>query len=553
MDGTFTPPGPGHWDLDRSHFPGGTTPIMQWLMTESVETAFGKLWPEFGIAAETLSMRFVHGFAYTRVRPLIAPDKPSRRPPPALVLKIVTRLHPEFRRRTEAAARTLASSPAPAVIEEWHRVIRPRLVARNLEMQDVDVAGLDDDTLAAHLDLLLRYIRETFEEHFRLHGYDLGPIGQLVRAGADWGIPGADMVPALAGASPSTAAPLEALAMIRAGLAEAGVEPASLDEVRAASPEVARELDDYLRHRGSVLFAGYDLDTPTLGEAPDVVLATILTDSRDRVFDVEAHRRVVESLRGRVPEADRARFDDLLARARDAMDLRDDNGPITAEWPAGLLRLAMLEAGWRLAGRGRLQEPEHVFELDRHELVSMTRSGDGPDAGTVGRRAEQRAWEKTLDPPRTLGEPEAPPPLDALPEPLAETIRLVQTVIAELGMSDVPEPRGDTPRLDGTGVGREPIVGRACVALTAEEAFDVLDPGDILVTRTTSPAYNMVLTLVGGLVTAEGGPMSHAAVLSRELNIPAVVGALDALEAIRPGDTIEVDPVAGTVRVMTRA
>jgi len=32
----FETPGPGHWDLDRSHFPGGTTPITQWLMTESM-------------------------------------------------------------------------------------------------------------------------------------------------------------------------------------------------------------------------------------------------------------------------------------------------------------------------------------------------------------------------------------------------------------------------------------------------------------------------------------------------------------------------------------
>ena len=90
----------------------------------------------------------------------------------------------------------------------------------------------------------------------------------------------------------------------------------------------------------------------------------------------------------------------------------------------------------------------------------------------------------------------------------------------------------------------------ARVAENADEAFDRLEPGEILVTRTTSPAYNMVLTLVGGLVTAEGGPMSHAAVLSRELGIPAVVGAPDAMSSIADGDRIEVDPRAGRVRVV---
>jgi pyruvate,water dikinase len=129
-------------------------------------------------------------------------------------------------------------------------------------------------------------------------------------------------------------------------------------------------------------------------------------------------------------------------------------------------------------------------------------------------------------------------------------VSLVLTVIAELGMGDVDGPLTDRTSLTGTGIGTMPITGVARVAENAEEAFDRLEPGEILVTRTTSPAYNMVLTLVGGLVTAEGGPMSHAAVLSRELGIPAVVGAADAMRLITDGDVVEVDPVAGRVRVV---
>ena len=36
-DFEFEPPGAGQWQLDRSHFPGGTTPLMQWLLADSVE------------------------------------------------------------------------------------------------------------------------------------------------------------------------------------------------------------------------------------------------------------------------------------------------------------------------------------------------------------------------------------------------------------------------------------------------------------------------------------------------------------------------------------
>jgi pyruvate,water dikinase len=543
----FEAPGPGFWQLDRSHFQGGTTPIMRWLVPEAVQSAYQKQWPILGVPAETLSFRFVNGFTYTRMRPLIRPDRPSAKPPPAFLLKVGSRLHPEFRRRTRAARRNLEHSPAPTVIAEWHAETRPRLVAQNLEFGAVDLPTLDDAGLADHIEALLTHIRWTFEEHFRLHGYDLGPIGQLLVAGNRWGIPGGDLLGALVGASPSTSAPIEALRRIRDRLAAEGSTPTSLDEVAATSPDIAAELDTYLRHRGPVLFAGYDLDSPTLGEMPDVVLATILSGADERIHDPDRLAATVADLRGRVPDGGRDRFDDLLARAREAMDLRDDNGPITAEWPAGLLRLAMLEAGRRLATSGRLHKAEHVFELGRDELPSIVATGTGPSADDLAARAAERDHQKTLDPPQTLGDPEATPPLDALPGPLAETVTIILACLTQLGMVD---EGAEKHPLRGSGIGSVAFEGVARVAENADEAFDRLQPGEVLVTRTTTPAYNMVLTLVGGLVTAEGGPMSHAAVLSRELGIPAVVGAAGAMEAIADGDRVEVDPVEGVVRVL---
>ncbi len=520
---------------------------MKWLLPAAVESAYLEQWPLLGIPAETLSVRFVNGFMYTRLRPLVRPDRPSAKPPPTWLMKVATRLHPEFRRRTAAARRTLAESPAPPVIAEWHATLRPGLIAVNLALQDVLLEELDNADLAAHLKAVLTHLRITFQEHFRLHGYDLGPVGQLLMAGNNWGIPSGDMLQALGGASPSTIEPLQALARIRAAVAEAGVTPSSLADVEAASATAAEELLSYLRLRSSVLYSGYDLDTPTLGEAPGVILASIL--SAGGTTTTHDSRGVAASLRERVPEDDHTRFDELLHSAREAMDLRDDNGPITAEWPCGLLRLGMLEAGARLASTGRFHDPVHVFELDRGELPAVVGGADLPDADELAERAAERASQKNLNPPLTLGDPEAPPPLDALPEPLATTVALVQTVLAEMGMGGHTEEPTDgcEPRLSGHGVGTGSFVGVARVAESAEEAFDRLEPGEILVTRTTSPAYNMVLGMVGGLVTAEGGPMSHPAVLSRELGIPAVVGAPDAMKVIADGDRVEIDPIHGTV------
>ena len=51
-------------------------------------------------------------------------------------------------------------------------------------------------------------------------------------------------------------------------------------------------------------------------------------------------------------------------------------------------------------------------------------------------------------------------------------------------------------------------------------------------------------------VVEAGGVLSHAAVMARELELPAVIGAAGAMSTITDGDTVEVDPIAGSVRVM---
>jgi pyruvate,water dikinase len=104
--------------------------------------------------------------------------------------------------------------------------------------------------------------------------------------------------------------------------------------------------------------------------------------------------------------------------------------------------------------------------------------------------------------------------------------------------------------MQGAGVGTEAYRGTARVASSPEDALDSMAPGDVLVVRFTTPAYNTVLTIAGAVVTTEGALLSHAAVMARELGIPAVIGAEGALDEIPDGAEVEVDPVAGTVKVL---
>ncbi len=77
--------------------------------------------------------------------------------------------------------------------------------------------------------------------------------------------------------------------------------------------------------------------------------------------------------------------------------------------------------------------------------------------------------------------------------------------------------------------------------------MDLIEPGDVVVTRYTCPAWNSILALAGALVTTTGGLASHAAIMARELDIPAVLGHATACDRVRTGMVVTVDPVRATV------
>lgn len=539
----FEAPGPGQWALDRSHYPGGTTPISEWLITETMGAGLERVFAEMGAPVRRIDTQFVNGFHYTRLVPLVGADKPPKRLPPTAVLKVVTRLHPEFRRRARRADVTISTMPSIAVAERWSSEIRPKLVAENSAFQSFDVESASDGELDRHISDLLDHLRGSLELHFWLHGHDLGPIARYVHACEHrWAIPAADAVRALSGASPSTLAPTHLLCRLRA-LVDADPDPAvTLDEVRAISAEAGELLDEYLTQRGHVLVTGYDITALTLNELPGVVVDSIRS-ARVPIDDVQT---IIDALRDRTPADQREDFDAYLTDARRVMDMRDDNGPQTAEWPLGLLRRALLEAGRRRTATGAFEESDHALELTPDE-ARRAMSGPVPSGAELADRAHRRIGRSLLDPPLTLGPDELEPPLDVLPGQLPELVAMIQTAVAHLGMDGSTAVDGYC----GVGIGDAVYRGRACRVASAEDAFEKLEPGDILVVRATSPAFNAVLSIAGGVVTANGGAMSHAAVLARELGIPAIVGATSALD-IDDGAQIEIDPVAGRVNVLDR-
>ena len=95
-------------------------------------------------------------------------------------------------------------------------------------------------------------------------------------------------------------------------------------------------------------------------------------------------------------------------------------------------------------------------------------------------------------------------------------------------------------------------VGRARV-VTDAYADEPTAPGEVLVAPITDPGWMPLFVGAVAVVAEMGGELSHTMIVARGLGIPAVVGAVGAMSAIRTGDVVEVDGSNGIVRIRERA
>ena len=105
-----------------------------------------------------------------------------------------------------------------------------------------------------------------------------------------------------------------------------------------------------------------------------------------------------------------------------------------------------------------------------------------------------------------------------------------------------------TFQLLGKGASAGTAKGRVCVCHTLEDTKH-LKQGDVLVTTHTSPAWTIVFSSVCAVVTEMGGRLSHAAVVAREMEMPAVLSVSNATKLLRTGDVVTVDGDSGLVSV----
>jgi pyruvate,water dikinase len=126
-------------------------------------------------------------------------------------------------------------------------------------------------------------------------------------------------------------------------------------------------------------------------------------------------------------------------------------------------------------------------------------------------------------------------------------MRAMGIVMGEMfGTSDA---RHETNLVRGIGASTGVYEG-SVRRVTGPSDFDRIVKGDVLVTESTSEAFNILLPLLGAIVTDRGGLLSHAAIVAREYGIPSVVGTREATSLIADGARVIVDGDKGEVTVL---
>jgi phosphohistidine swiveling domain-containing protein len=534
----YDPPGPGPWDIDAVHFPRPVTRYWAEMHPAPFARGFGEFTGFYGMLIAGREMRYVNGFGYGTTLPVADEEVPAR-----------------LQRAGETFARKLWREQ----LDDWDETSKPESIRRHSELQAVDVGELSDDELAAYLRRCHDHHAEMIYQHMRFTAAPSIPTGDFLAHVGDWtGLPASELLPLMRGAAPvSAGASSELERMIAAvdqdaearELLESDGDPAEiLAALRSRDDETGRAIAAYLDLVGNRLLDGFDISNQRAIELPDALLRSIRIAIEGR-GDVDADvEGLIADVREKVPEERREEFDDLLGEARLMARLRDERGVFSDIWASGIMRRAALAAGERVTAAGRIHEPLHFLEADVDEMCALVSGDDGPSADELAARFAYRTSRDAKTAPPHLGPPTpAPPDMSGLPPDAARVMRAMGIVLdAMFAPSAAPH---EERLIRGLGASKGSYEGPARRVAGSTE-FDRIVEGDVLLTEATTEAFNILLPLLGAIVTDSGGLLSHAALVAREYAIPGVVGTRNATDLIPDGARVRVDGDAGTVTVL---
>jgi pyruvate,water dikinase len=429
---------------------------------------------------------------------------------------------------------------------------------RLIELSHHDPRALPTTELHEAIVQLRALLTEGTVQHFVQQPASMIPVGDWVRQTNEWtGVPTTEIIATLQAfrsdcdTHPSVINDLveavrsspEAMAVLNDPVA---CPKERLQRLRQLSGGVARRFDAYMDEYADRIITGFDISDMTLRELPEVTLSIIASRIHaSPLRSVDASR--LQRIRDLVPAQKRDAFEEGLAETRTAYGLHDEDARITYLWPLGLLRQAVLAAAERLVADGKLRVAADVFHTTPSELDCLMAGESSPSIEELSWRAEQWWSWANNEPPSTFGEPPQYPNVETLGCACA---RITSAIMFYLAETENHENCATKSSLVVQGLAASPGCYQGTARIIRDPSdFAKLSPGDVLVARTTSPAYNVVMPTVGAIVTDRGGTLCHAAIIAREFNIPAVVGTNQATTQIPEGAHVLVDGTRGFVAV----
>lgn len=531
-------PGPGPWTQDPVHFPRPMTRYFQETHPAAIKRGTNDFARFYGMLIDGLQTSYVKGFGYNQIVP--APDA-------------------EIPQRFQRAEQVYAQKLWREQLRDWDENRKPSAIAMHRELQAVDPDALSDGNLIAYLKRCRDHHEAMIAQHMRFTAGAVLPTGDFLAHVGDWtGLPPSELLGLMRGSAEVSAGGSGEMERLKKAFAadpaarnilESDGEPAQvLASLRSLGGEAGAAVSGYLDLIGNRLIDGFDIAEPTALELPDALLRAMriaVSGEAQAAFDLDA--RIAE-VRARVPAAHQEEFDELLGEARLTYRLRDERGVYSDIWASGLMRRAALAAGRRVAGHGRIASPFHMLDATLNEMCALVAGTGGPSSEELVSRAQYRATYTAKDVPPFLGPPAPPPPdLTALPPAVG---RLMRAIFIGLGhVFDSSQAQHEEKVLFGIAASKGVYEGPAR-RVSGPSEFGQIVKGDVLVTESTTEAFNILLPLLGGIVTDNGGLLSHAAIVSREYGIPGVVGTREATERIANGVRVRVDGDAGEVTVL---
>jgi pyruvate,water dikinase len=528
------------WTPDPMHFPEPVTPLMD-IWFRAYNEGFNRASEELQLPIHVLNRQF-NSRVYMAIAPMVPPE--------------------EMEARGKLSEESLNAAMA-RFWDWWESELLPEVKEHLAYWADFDLHGASLPALLAHLEETQARLTRLVHIHFLVAPPFLLAPSLFDELYQDIGLGSAlDAYRLLKGFSNKTVAGDQALwelsrkalasPMVRSVLEnnEPAKVPAALEQSTEGQTFLA-DLDAFLEefgHRSDIFCELSDatwLEDPT---TPIRDLKGFLTQpERDLPGEMKAQaagrERLITEARTHLegyPQAVVEQFEFFLKAAQAAIVIQEDHNYWIDQRCMYQVRLVLLEFGRRLAEAGVIDENSDVFFFTPDELPVMVAAlPQGDQRHLVAQRKAEMDKFRTIQPPPAFGTmPPGPPPDD----PLGRAIGKM--------MGPPPQPPAETDVLQGVPCSPGKVRGPARVVMSLSQA-DKIQLGDVMVAPATMPPWTPLFASISAVVTEVGGVLSHAAIVAREYNIPAVLGTGTATSVIHDGQILEVDGDAGIVRIIT--